>query len=380
MSIPDRIRSRTIRQTVGLTRYEAGLQSEILAMINELGGDLTRALLGAGLDTPRTDWQRARLQAMLKEAKATIDGAFLDIGDYHAEQMSGLVQVSGNGITTAMNEAIGAKLMIPPKWTREQLRAIASDVLIEGAPSSEWWERQASGMMDDFADAMRKGMMRGETITQLRDRVMGQNLPGVNGVGKVDLRTVPMEDRAVIRTARRNAEALVRTSVISTANTAHLEAYRANADIMAGIEWFSTLDGRTTIKCINLDGKRWDLDGNPIGHGFAFPGATAHWGCRSTQAGVTKTWEQLAREAGGNSTIAKELDKIPTGDRASMGGPVSGNLRYEDWFAEQPEKFQRETLGRGKYELWSKGKLGFSDMVDQRGNPLTLKELEAAFG
>jgi SPP1 gp7 family putative phage head morphogenesis protein len=379
-SIPDKIRSRIIGQTVNLTRYEAQLQQDVLAMLYDLGADLIKGLMGAGLDTPRTDWQRARLRAMLEEAKATIDSTYADIGTWHAEEMAGLIQVSSKGIATAMNEAIGADLMIPPKWTKEQLRAIASDVMTEGAPSSIWWDRQASGLLDDFSDAMRKGMMRGENITQLRDRIMGQNIPGVNAVGKVDLRTIPVEDRGVFWAARRNAEALVRTSVISTANTAHMEAYKANADIMGGLEWLSTLDNRTTPICRAMDGLRWTMDLEPIGHDRPYPGATAHWGCRSTTMPVTKTWEQLAKEAGGNTAMAKELDKIPLGQRASMGGPVSGDLTYEKWFAQQSEKQQKDILGPGKFDMWQKGKLGFTDMVNQNGNPLNISQLEAGQG
>jgi SPP1 gp7 family putative phage head morphogenesis protein len=229
-------------------------------------------------------------------------------------------------------------------------------------------------------DTIRQGMLRGETISQLKGRVLGQNLPGVGAVGKVDLRKVPVVNRGPIWAARRNAEALVRTSVLSTANAAHLEAYRANADIMGGIEWLSTLDSRTTTQCRALDGLKWDMDGKPIGHEMPYPGPTAHWGCRSQTLPVTKTWEELARDAGGNTRLARELDKIPQGQRASMGGPVSGDLTYEAWLKDQPLAQQKAILGEGKWKLWSQGKLGFSDMIDQRGNPLSLKQLEELYG
>ena len=368
--IPDKIRSNIIHLAVQNTRYAAGLDAEVQAMVTALGQDLAKNLLGAGLETPRTDWQRARLEALLKEAKATINGAYADMGEYHAGEMAGLVQVSGKGITTAMNKAIGADLMVPPKWTKEQLRTIASNVLIDGAPSATWWSRQAQDLEQDFADAMRKGMLRGETITQLRDRIMGQNIPGVNGVGKIDLRSVPVTDRGVIWAARRNAEALCRTSVITTANAAHEAAYAANDDIMAGVSWCSTLDPKVCLSCAALDGQEWPK-------GTAHPSPSLHFGCRCQLLGTTKSWEQLAREAHGNSTVAKELDKMPVGNRASMGGPVSGNLQYEDWFADQPEALQKSILGPGKFGVWKRGNLSFADMLDQRGNPLTLKQLEA---
>jgi SPP1 gp7 family putative phage head morphogenesis protein len=355
---------------VDLLRYDAGLRRKIRALLDQLGRDLAREILESGLETPRTAWQRARLRELLRLTEEKVSETY---GIIHArldEEMRGLLEVSANAVVTACNAAIGAKLLQPLNWSAEQLAAIAGDVLIEGAPSAEWWSRQALEFRQAFADQMRQGMLRGETITQLRDRI-------VEG-GKQDLRKVPIGRRDLIWTARRNAEALVRTSVLTTANTAHLQAFEANLDIVAGFQWVSTLDNRTTPICRALDGKVWSLPSyEPQGHGFVFPGPTAHWNCRSTQIAKTKTWEELART---NKDLARELDKIPRGQRASMGGPVSGDLTYEDWFVEQSEARQREILGSARYALWKDGKLGFTDMVDFRGRELTLDELKARFG
>ena len=216
-------------------------------MIDRLGQDLVSQLTGAGLDTPRTAWQRARLSALLDEAGKTIGKAYEGITSEVSDEMKGLVQITGQGVVTACNDAFGASLMVPVKWTPELLSKLADETLIQGATQVEWWARQGDGMAQAFADQMRQGMLRGETVAHLRDRIMGQNLPGVDAVGKVDLRTVQPQLRAPIWTARRNAEALVRTSVISTANAAHMAAFEANADIMDGVQWCSTLDTRTCL-------------------------------------------------------------------------------------------------------------------------------------
>jgi hypothetical protein len=92
---------------------------------------------------------------------------------------------------------------------------------------------------------------------------------------------------------------------------------------------------------------------------------------------VTKTWEQLAKEAGGDSEFAKKLDGIPNKERASMGGPVEAGTTYESWFAEQDRERQLEILGPGRMGMYERGTLGFSDMVNMAGKPMTLKELEA---
>ncbi|HLP30535.1 MAG TPA: phage minor head protein, partial [Geothrix sp.] len=368
MTIPDRIRSSILAHQVDLLRYEAGLRRDIRDMLIELGRDLNRALIGSGVDTPRTDWQRARMRSLSKEAEKVIQETFGTISEAHLGEMGGLVRVSSAGVVSAINEALGASIMVPPKWTAEQLAAIVGNTMIEGAPSATWWERQAHGLSEKFADTIRQGLLRGENIAQLRDRIMPLDIPGVDAVGKVDLRRIPAQGRGVIWDARRNAEALVRTSVISLAGEAHLSAYEANADIMAGYQWCSTLDSRTTPICRALDGLRWDMNFDPIGHGFPYPGPTAHWGCRSFTLPVTKTWEELAREAHGNSKLAKDLDKVEPGQRASMGGPVSGDLTYEGWFDTLKKAQQEDILGPKRYALWKQGKLAFQDMVDQTGN------------
>jgi hypothetical protein len=60
---------------------------------------------------------------------------------------------------------------------------------------------------------------------------------------------------------------------------------------------------------------------------------------------VTKTWEELAKEAGGDSELAKKLDGIAEGERASMGGPVDAEATYREWMEEQGQKAAAETDG-----------------------------------
>lgn len=360
--IPDRIQAELLEHELKILRVEAGTRKKILAMLMKLGKDLTAEILGSGIDTPRTDWQRARLRKLLEAVSKKIGMAYQGIGESVQEDLAGLAQVSSEGIAAAVNAAIGAKLVQPLDWTPRQLASLASNVMIEGAPSAEWWARQSEDMVQGFMDQMRMGLLRGEGIDKLRDRI----LP------KTDLRTVPMEDRGLIWKARRNAEALVRTSAIACMNDAHLATYNENLDVISGVQWVSTLDNRTTPICRVLDGLIWDLpDMTPRGHGRDYPGASAHWNCRSARVPVTRTWEELAQ----NKRLARELDKIKPGDRASMGGQVSGDLTYETWFETLSRPRQEEILGPVRYDLWKRGQIGFTDMVDQTGRELTVKEL-----
>lgn len=350
--LSDKVARAMVRNQVDALRYAAGLQGEVRKLLAELQASLAAEL--ARVDptgVTRTAYQQARLRALLEATNAAISGAY---GEAARVSHAGIVEVASihaGKAAYAINANVGADL-VRVAFTREQIASIVSDVMIEGAPSKEWWAGQSAALRGEFMREMRMGMARGENLHDLVKRV-----------------------KALGEASTKRAEALVRTSVISTANAAHLAAYRENADIIKGVQWLSTLDTRTTPTCRALDGKVWDLDFEPVGHSMAFPGATAHWGCRSTQVPITKSWEELAQEAGGDTRMAKALDSMPPATRASMDGQVAGDLRYEDWLKEQDEATQLEVLGPGRLALWKRDQLSLAEMLDQRGNPLTLEEL-----
>lgn len=222
--IPNKIHNTLIRESIDLARYEAGLRARVLRLLETLGRDLVKELAAAGLDTPRTDWQRARLRELLKAAEQRASEVYGEVDALTRKELGGLVEVSADRVVMGVNKAIGADLLQKLNWTEEQLAALADENLIFGASSGTWWKRQAVDYAQGFADQMRMGQLRGEALGDLVKRVRG------------------LQD-----ISRRNAEALVRSSVISTANEAHLAAYRANSEVAAGVEWVATLDRKTCL-------------------------------------------------------------------------------------------------------------------------------------
>lgn len=132
------------------------------------------------------------------------------------------------------------------------------------------------------------------------------------------------------------------------------------------------LDDVVSVRNEFFNGHVYNLETE--GNWYVANGIIAH-NCRCSLLPLTKSFEQLARESHGNSRIAKVLDDIPEANRASMGGPVSGKLTYKDWFSRLSESRQREILGPGRFDLYKKGLIGYSDMIGQNGNELTLAEL-----
>jgi predicted ABC-type ATPase len=175
---------------------------------------------------------------------------------------------------------------------------------------------------------------------------------------------------------------------MAVSNTARLWLSAPNQVVIEGIQWVSTLDDRTTLICIALDGLRWDYpeDGSaayadmvPIDHDKEFPGPTAHWNCRSTQVPVTYSWEEMAA-AHGNSKQGKMAWEVPEGQRAAMDGQVSAETTYGDWLAEQSEERQDEILGEGAARLWRAGAIDAEQLTDPANRVLSLAELEEKYG
>jgi hypothetical protein len=71
------------------------------------------------------------------------------------------------------------------------------------------------------------------------------------------------------------------------------------------------------------------------------------------------------------------MAEIPQTTRASMDGQVPAKQTFEAWLKKQPVARQDTVLGQGKADLWRSGKIGFRDLLDQSGRPLTTEELRA---
>jgi len=354
-TVNEKIKDKIIGHSVDLNRLEIQMKKDIVKELKVLEKDLIKKLEKSNIlnGKPMTRFRQKRLKALLKQTQETIKTAYRDVRNKFSKDLVKVAAISEAQAADAINKSVKVEIM-SVGMSKQTLKSIVSNSLIEGAPSKDWWARRSVALKDKFSDTIRQGMLSGETTANIV-----RNLRGTKALNYKD---------SVLSGNYRSAEALVRTSIQTVANDARIETYRENNDLIKGIEWSATFDNRTSETCMFLDGLQWDLDYNPLGHGTTFPGATAHWNCRSTTVAITKSWKEL----GGKG----KFKEIPESTRASMDGQVSGKIGYEGWLKSKDASFQKETLGSGKYELWKKGKLGFTDMVNGSGNPLTLSQIE----
>lgn len=341
---------------VEINRFEADMQRRILRMLNRLEKSLL-AELGEADPTgiQRTAWKQKRLEKLLDSTRATIKTAYLDIRKEHLgdlKELAGLEgEVAADTLSLRLPDTIKITFLAP-----EQLKVLATDTLIAGAPTAEWWADQAGDLRQRFKNAMREGMARGEGMGDLVRRVRGTKAGNFTD--------------GIMRTTRNHAEMLVRSSVQTVANRARENVWEANSDLIKALVWRSTLDTRTSTDCIARDGLRYTVgEHEPIGHSLPWgsgPGSI-HRGCRSTSIPVVKSWRELGMDA----------DDIPTGTRSSLDGYVPAKTTYREWLEGQSKETQERVLGKKKAQLLRQGEIDVKDLINSSGRPLRLEELKA---
>ena len=348
------ILDKLVAHATDLTRVEAHLTARVLRMLRDVERDLAAQIAKADVTgVARTAYQKARLDRLREQVRATIKTAYGQVNKETAAELKNLATIEAEFCHGVLRVAVPLDFGVRMA-NAEMLDVLASEVLIDGAATSEWWAAQAGDLQDRFTRAMRQGMLEGETLGQLVQRVRGTKAGGFKD--------------GIMQISRRHAEMLVRSSVQTVANRAREKVWEANAEVVGSVVWLSTLDGRTSTQCIARDGLQYTLEEHkPIGHGLpwgAGPGSI-HPSCRSTSTVRVKSWRELGFD----------IDELPEGTRASMDGQVPASMSYGDWLKGKPPEFQDKALGKGKAQLWREGKIGTRELLDNRGRPMSLKEL-----
>jgi len=368
-AVADQIADRFIGHDVDLLRLAESERETIFRMLGQLQTSLLDKMQGQiplpGFGT----FTQRKTQALFTLTDKLIAQKYGQIAREHQSTLIDLAEFESERTRKLVNTQVGVALLsvgVP----LSTLKALANDDLVEGRPAKEWWSQQSDNLRGRFQQTIRQGVFAGETLGQLQQRVRGTKARNFQD--------------GIMAITSRNAEALIRTSVQSMANAARHETFKANDDVLAGFQALVTLDTRTSELCMSRSGFAWDLEGNPLNEEtkISFPGPPPwHFNCRTTLVPVLKSWEQLQKDAKGDEALGKKLDKVEektdAGTQSSMDGQVSEDLSYEDWLRTKPESVQMQILGTTKWDLWRRGQISLSDLVDQRGRPLTIEQLRA---
>ena len=356
-SVNERIFDLVTGRALDLQRLSAGQQRKARAFLRELEGEIVAKLAKADpTGVSRQSYRAKRLSELLEQIRDTIRVAYRSESEDFAGELRELAEIEAAFAADSVNRSYGVNLMTN-SLTRAQVEALVDGVEVQGAPVSEWWERQAGDTLQRFTDQMRLGIAQGETNAQLVRRVRG----GTEGGEPV---------RGIIETSRHHAEALVRSSTQAVSQKTRQTVYEANNDVLKGLMWVSTIDLRTTLLCAARDRKMYEVQGHdPIDHDLAWSGGPGnlHWGCRSSSVPVTKSWKELGFD----------VDDLPQSTRASADGQIPEDTTFEGWLKRRTQAEQDEYLGPGRAELWREGKITFRDLVSGNGREISASDLRA---
>jgi len=342
LSVSDQLNDLiTIRQLL-LQRIIGGQNTAINKQLDAIAAAIEKALKGDNL----SEYKGRRLNKAINELKAMVSITPPDLAQLATAEAASLQSAF---------VSVGINTVIPPSSVVD---AISKASLIQGATINEWFSRLNESTKFDIERAVKNGVTLGQTNREIAKAIVG------NGSDK---------GPQALAKARRDAMAITRTATQTVANEARMAGYMENADIIKAVQWVSTLDSRTSEICIARSGKTWSFpDFKPIGHSIPWNGGPpAHWACRSTSIPVTRSMAEIT---------GKAVEQIAPRTRASMDGSVAQDITFDQFLKNKPPAFADEMLGKGRADLWRSGKITLSQLLDQRGNPLTLTQLEAKYG
>jgi len=181
-----------------------------------------------------------------------------------------------------------------------------------------------TGMLGDgspFAESAGTifGAMKGQALQQIEQGL---------ALGEDPLALIRRVSRAADRTFVSRVQPLVRGALLGANRQASLETYRENDDLISGYLRLAAKSGTTCLACLALDGTTYPLDRMmPL-----------HANCRCSLVPIVKG-AKLAFQTG------------------------------QEWFAAQPEAFQRRRLGDAAFEEYRAGRLGLERFVAETEDP-----------
>jgi hypothetical protein len=203
------------------------------------------------------------------------------------------------------------------------------------ATGGEWWERQATGLVQRLGDSLMVGVSLEEATPTLVARVQGTQANGFQD--------------GIMAKAKVDAARLLRTQTTNAVSEAHVATADANAGALL-IAHSSVLDSHTSLLCLGRHGLRYSVpEHEPVGHAVPYLGGPPyHPGCRSEMIPV-----------------------VPDG-----GGVPQETVT--SWLRRRDTAYQDEVLGPTRARMFRAGTLTPRQLIEAAtGKPLTLEEIGA---
>lgn len=404
MSAADDMRDRFIAHQIYLQRFAGGLRNRLLEVLNKSDDPLAKKLSEElqsfeGLTPQETADKFQKLEAMVNSITSVRDDAWQQVQRDFLDEIKALSEHEFDFTTSVIRAVLPDSVDVLAVLV-ERIAAAVGSRPFEGRLLKDWADDLKTADLARLKDAITQGVIEGRTVDEMVRIVRGS-------------KAADYAD-GILQISRRNAESVVRTAVNHVSNVARDDVFAANSDIIAGVKWVSTLDGRTSAICRGRDGHVAPTPGRedelPADYPRLVPSNVrppAHWGCRSTVVAVfdlatiseqlgerpyvrdsrTRKQREIDFRAEAKADVGeaewkrlgeegrKPLIKAKRDAWAEANiGRVPAGVTYDEWLRKQPAAFQDDVLGKGKAQLFRQG-MKLDRFVDQAGKEMTLKQL-----
>lgn len=349
----EQLQDQAITHALYLSGYTKGTAAKILKLLKRTHNDLVSQLNVALERMPQSEFNVARIDAILSSVNGLIRSAYADVSNELDVQLKGLATYE-TGYQAQLFTNILPEQVAFTAITGEQAYAAAMARPFQSRLLKEWMGGLETDLAVKVRDAVRFGFVEGQTTADIVRKIRGTKALNYAD-GLLDINA-------------RNAETIVRTAIGHTASYARDLTYAANDDIIKGIKWLSTLDSRTTPICQMRDGLVYTNETHkPVGHSYPWLGGPgrAHMNCRSSSTVVLKSWKELGIDA----------EDADVSTRASLDGQVPADTTYAQWLKGKSATLQDEVLGKTRGELFRSGKITLDRFYAKDGRTYTLEEL-----
>lgn len=225
MILNELLAKEVIRNQVDLQRLEAKIRRAALSELIRLDRVLVGLIAQQGGNPQISGLLSLARKEIIKHVDAAKEAALLD----EERMIKALAKKTAGDI----NAVLGAPLATPI-MSDKLLASTKAKAVVQGAPASQWWNRQREKTYQNFADIIRTGYITGRTNQQ-----------------------IIADWRRQSGSLKNQATALVRTSVQSMANATLMAVYKENSNVVKGVQAVATLDLRTSGLCRARDGEVW---------------------------------------------------------------------------------------------------------------------------
>lgn len=314
MTPNEELRAAILKRKVYVAQYTTGKLSELLQVLDDIDKEIRGVLREAG--------------DLVNMTTIEIDALIEDIKRFNKEAAWELKKRADDTYRELVSSEIMFIVSLLSKYgvvNEVELQTVmdaAKNTAVDGMLPDEIMDSIVALRDKTASQAVRRAFVEGNTAQDVITDLYGTTANKHDGVmTRINLRAVNIMGRMAIDDYE---------------NVAREEVYRANPQLVSGVQWVAVLDGNTCIACGALDGQVWRID-------EPHPEPPYHAGCRCVLAPIL------------------------------IGEEPPNKWTFEDWLANQSAEMQREVLGPSRYVLYKQGVAFKSFVID--GRIKTLAEL-----